>query len=125
MNPKNMYPDPETLEKHKKDGIVETDKLKEGVTLFVETIARIYEFKIEGESKACCKANGSEPFLVDTPCTLVGCVTEHGTLFASMIVHGLHLILATPRGRTVTGRVLTASVRGEGWGYELWKDLND
>jgi hypothetical protein len=61
--------------------------------------------------------------MTDIGCTLVGCVDENGKLFADQIVQGKHLIIATPKGRHVTGRVLSASLHGDGWSYEIWKDM--
>jgi len=116
-----MYPTEEELVCHQKKGVIEPSKLIGGTILFIETIARIFEFHLKGDGRAIGKANGHNPFMTDTGCTLVGCVDENGKLFADQIVQGEHLIVATPKGRHVTGRVLSASLRGDGWNYEMWK----
>jgi hypothetical protein len=117
-----MYPTEKELICHQKKGIIEPSKLTD-VILFIETVARIFEFHLKSDGRTVGKANGYSPFMTDIGCTLVGCVDENGKLFADQIVQGKHLIIATPKGRHVTGRVLSASLHGDGWSYEIWKDM--
>jgi len=121
MNVRQMYPTDRDIARRQSEGLIVISKLVVGTILYIDTISQVYAFQIISGGRAIGKANGHEPFIVDMPCTLVGCINEHGKLYSDKIVYGLHLIIAIPKGRTVTGRVFGASLHGPDWKYELWR----
>jgi F0F1-type ATP synthase epsilon subunit len=114
-----MFPTQFDIKQRQAEGIIVISKLKPDLILYVETVYRVFSFKISsGETIGL--ANGHEPFITDINCRLIGCIDEHGKLYSDNIVYGLHLIIATPKGRVVTGRVLGVTVQGADWSYDLW-----
>jgi len=117
-----MYPRPEELAKLRLEGVIEPAKLAIGTTFFIETVKHVYEFSVE-ENGITVTSNSSDIFDGRRQaCEIAGSLDEHGMLFAGMIVKSKHMILNLKRtGRFVTGLVLSASIYGKGWSYELWK----
>lgn len=122
MRKEYMYPKPEELAKLKLEGIIEPAKLPVGTIFFVETVKHVYEFLVE-ENRLIVTSSKSDIFCGGRqPCEIAGSVDENGTLFAGMVVKSKHLILNLEKtGRFVTGLILSASIHGKGWSYELWK----
>jgi hypothetical protein len=115
-----MYPSAEELEKVKLEGIVEVAKLKPGTTILLETNKHVFEFIVE-DNKIYVSSSNIEVISGRCQCKISGCINESGTLFAGMILHDKHLIIALKgHGRYVTGLVKSLSLHGPGWMYEMW-----
>jgi len=116
-----MYPNEEQLEKVRQEGVIELGKLSPKTIILVETNKYVFEFHIEADSVYVSSSN-TEVISGLQQCIIAGCIDENGTLFAGLISRGKHLIIHIKnRRRYVTGRIKSASVRGDGWSYELWK----
>jgi hypothetical protein len=116
-----MYPKPEELARLRLQGVIEPAKLSPGTIFFVETVKHIFEFEVLANGLQVT-SNESEIFRGGRQlCEIAGSVDENGMLFAGMVVQDKHLIISLKNtGRFVTGLILSASLHGKDWSYELW-----
>lgn len=115
------YPTPTDLEAKRAEGIIEPAKLPPETTIYIETTAQVYEFTTAIGDKLWASGAGKRPFSRQQ-IEFAGSIDQDGTLYAGMIVRGLHMIFKLKDGRYTTGCVNTASIRGKGYSYEMWEN---
>jgi hypothetical protein len=113
-----MYPDKAELARVTAEGVIKPESLKAGTFLYIETTKTIYEF-IKTEDAMYVTSASLTPG--KHLCDIAGSLTEHGTLFAHLVVRKHHLIIDLKKqGRFVTGLIQSASLQGPDWKYEVW-----
>jgi hypothetical protein len=105
---------------YRNEGIIEPTTLSKGVRIFIETVAKVFEFEMLEGGRAIVRSTG-RLFKKNTPCQIVGSLSKEGKVFPDMIVRDKHLILALPKGRYVTGLIRSAALQGPTWYYEMWQ----
>jgi len=121
MRREYRYPKPEEIDRLRAEGVIEPAKLDSGTVIFVETVKHVYEFVIDQQGMTVTSSQSDIFQGGRHQCEIAGSVDEMGTLFAGMIVKSKHLIINLKnKGRFVTGLIISASVHGKSWSYELW-----
>jgi len=120
MKKKNMHPSKKELERVRLEGVIEIDKLHVNTSIFIETNKHVFEFILEEDSWYVSSSN-LDIISGKQKCTIAGCTTQNGTIFAGLIVLNTHLIIGlTTSRRYVTGLIKSGSLHGPGWAYEIW-----